>query len=72
MNRQHGGAKKSGMGEKSLGGGTIVHRQHVMPTTAHVVDNDGISSKKLGTRESTLTERIMNSVIKPTKPRASK
>ena len=68
LNRQHGGTKNSGTGrEKSLGGGTIVHRQHVMPTTAHVVDNDGISSKKLGTRESTLTERIMNSVVKPTK-----
>lgn len=74
MNRAKGAGSNGdskGLGrEKSLGGGQIVHRQHVMPTTAHVVDNEGITSKKIGTRESVLTQRIMDSVEKPIKTKA--
>jgi diadenosine tetraphosphatase ApaH/serine/threonine PP2A family protein phosphatase len=53
--------------EKSLGGGNILHRQHVMPTQSHIVDNDNITNAKIGTRESLLTARILQSAEKPSK-----
>lgn len=53
--------------EKSMGGGNIVHRQHVMPTSSHCVDNDEVNEMRLGTRESLLTQRILQSAEKSVK-----
>eukprot|EP00605_Chrysophyceae_sp_TOSAG23-4_P002316 GSChrysophyteH1.ASY1.ANO1.2562.1 assembled CDS len=48
----------------NVGPGNINHRQHIMPTEQHIVSNDGVNTKKLATRESLLTNRILNSMEK--------
>ena len=65
-------AKSSGTNgnrQQSLGGGTIVHRQHVMPVDQHIVGNDSVFTKRIETRESVLTNRILDSIDKPEKSR---
>lgn len=52
--------KAAGSRQQSLGGGVVNHRRHVMPTEQHIVSNDGITNKKLGTRESLLTNKILD------------
>jgi diadenosine tetraphosphatase ApaH/serine/threonine PP2A family protein phosphatase len=59
--------KVSGNRQQSMGGGIVNHRRHVMPTEQHIVGNDGVAQKKLGTRESLLTNQIMASIEAPVK-----
>ena len=59
------GGAAAGNRQQSLGGGFINHRRHVMPTEQHIITTDGASTtKKLGTRESMLTNQIMASAEK--------
>ena len=59
--------KKGDNRQKSMGGGVINQRQHVMPTEQHIIGNDSVNTKKIGTRESILTNKILNSMEKPDK-----
>jgi len=60
--------QKDGNRQQSMGGGIIQQRQHAMPTETHVLGNDGtVDTKKIATRESMLTNKILNSIEKAEK-----
>jgi diadenosine tetraphosphatase ApaH/serine/threonine PP2A family protein phosphatase len=59
--------KPTGNRQQSIGGGIVNQRRHVMPTEQHIVGNEGVINKKLGTRESMLTNKILDSIEKAEK-----
>ena len=71
LNAKSSGTSGSGGGnrQQSMGGGTINKRQHVMPVEQHIVGNEDVFTKRLETRESLLTNRILDSIEKPSETR---
>ena len=52
---------------ESVGGGKIIHRQHLVKTTSNVISDRGRITSKLGTRESLLTAKILEAIPDPAK-----